>query len=83
MFFQIHSGNSYIYGGNCIKTTRGVKMKIVFIAEKPLMAQAIATALSPSYQKKDGYLERSNHLIFTWALGHLVELSEFEVYDEK
>lgn len=58
-------------------------MKIVFIAEKPLMAQAIATALSPSYQKKDGYLEGSNHLIFTWALGHLVELSEFEVYDEK
>ena len=58
-------------------------MKTVFIAEKPLMAQAIATALSPSYQMKDGYIEGSNNLIFTWALGHLLQLSEFEAYDEK
>ena len=57
-------------------------VKTVFIAEKPLMAQAIAEALCPSYTKKDGYFLGSNNFIITYAYGHLIELSNFEDYSE-
>ena len=56
--------------------------KSVYIAEKPSVAQAFASALKLSFQRRDGYLE-SEEAIVTWCVGHLVTMSYPEVYDEK
>lgn len=49
-------------------------MTIVFIAEKPSVAQDLAIALSPSHTKKNGYIEGSNNHLYTWTFGHLVQV---------
>lgn len=49
-------------------------MSILFIAEKPSVAQGFAKALSKTIQKEKGYIKGDNDYIFTWALGHLVEI---------
>ena len=51
------------------------------IAEKPSVAQAIASVLGVK-NKKDGYLEGSDYLV-SWCVGHLVELCDAAAYDEK
>ncbi len=56
--------------------------KFVFIAEKPSVAQAFASAMKISFQRKDGYLE-SEKAIVTWCVGHLVTMSYPESYDKK
>ena len=56
--------------------------KSVYIAEKPSVAQAFASALKIDFTRKDGYLE-SDTAIVTWCVGHLVTMSYPEVYDEK
>lgn len=55
-------------------------MKLI-IAEKPSLARDIAQALGVT-QKRDGYIEGNNYMV-TWCIGHLVELANPEVYDEK
>ena len=56
--------------------------KSVYIAEKPSVAQAFASALKINFSRRDGYLE-SDEAIVTWCVGHLVTMSYPEVYDEK
>ncbi len=56
--------------------------KTVVIAEKPSVARDIAAALPGKFAKYEGYLESDDHVI-TYAVGHLVELSEPEDYDER
>lgn len=56
--------------------------KVVFISEKPSVAQQFADALGISFTKRDGYLEAQNTFV-TWCLGHLVTMSYPEAYDEK
>ena len=56
--------------------------KLVYIAEKPSVAQEFAKALHLNLKRKDGYLE-SDEAIVTWCVGHLVTMSYPEVYDEK
>lgn len=51
------------------------------IAEKPSVAQSIAKVIGAT-NKKDGYLEGNGYLV-SWCVGHLVELSAPEHYDEK
>ena len=51
------------------------------IAEKPSVAQAIASVLGAK-NKKDGYLEGNGYLV-SWCVGHLVELCDAAAYDEK
>ena len=51
------------------------------IAEKPSVAQAYATVLGAT-NSNDGYLEGTGYLV-SWCIGHLVELSPPNVYDEK
>jgi DNA topoisomerase-3 len=51
------------------------------IAEKPSVAQTIAKVLGCN-GRKDGFLE-GNGWIVSWCVGHLVELAEPDVYDEK
>ncbi len=57
-------------------------MKSVYIAEKPSVARAFASALKLSTRNKDGYME-SDDAIVTWCVGHLVTMSYPEVYDER
>lgn len=51
------------------------------IAEKPSVAQSIATVIRAT-AKKDGYLEGNGYLV-SWCVGHLVELASADLYDER
>ncbi|MEO1816111.1 MAG: DNA topoisomerase 3 [Acetobacterium sp.] len=55
-------------------------MKLV-IAEKPSVAQSIATVIGANV-RKDGYMEGNGYMV-SWCVGHLVELSSADRYDEK
>lgn len=52
----------------------------LIIAEKPSVAADLARALPGTFQQQDGYWEGSETII-SWAVGHLLELSEPEDYD--
>jgi len=54
--------------------------KVLFIAEKPSVAQEFAKALKVSGRKGDGYIE-SEQAIVTWCVGHLVTMSYPDAYD--
>ena len=57
-------------------------MKKLFIAEKPSVAQQFSQALGMNNVRRgDGFLEDENYVI-TWCVGHLVQLSYPEAYDE-
>lgn len=51
------------------------------IAEKPSVAQAIAKVLHCS-GRQDGYQEGNGYIV-SWCVGHLVELAQPEIYDNK
>ena len=51
------------------------------IAEKPSVAQSIASVIGAN-ARKDGYLEGNGWLV-SWCVGHLVELMMPEDYEEK
>ena len=55
-------------------------MKLV-IAEKPSVAQSLAKVIGAN-KRCDGYLEGGGYLV-SWCVGHLVELSAPERYDER
>ena len=55
-------------------------MKLV-IAEKPSVAQSLARIIGVT-KRQDGYLEGNGYLV-SWCVGHLVELSAPERYDER
>lgn len=54
-------------------------MKLV-LAEKPSVAQSLAKVLGAN-KRCDGYLEGNGYIV-SWCIGHLVELSPPEAYDE-
>ena len=55
-------------------------MKLV-IAEKPSVAQSLTRVIGAD-KRQDGYLEGGGYLV-SWCVGHLVELSAPERYDER
>ena len=55
-------------------------MKLV-LAEKPSVAMSLSK-VTGSNQRGDGYMEGNGYLV-SWCVGHLVELSQPEAYDEK
>lgn len=55
--------------------------KTLYLAEKPSQAMDIARVLGIK-ARKDGYLELANGDVFTWAVGHLLELAEPAKYQE-
>lgn len=55
-------------------------MKLV-IAEKPSVAQSLAKVIGAN-QKKNGYLEGNGYIV-SWCVGHQIELTNPEYYDEK
>jgi len=54
-------------------------MKLI-IAEKPSVAQTIATVVGAK-SRKDGYIEGNGYIV-SWCVGHLVGLAEATAYDE-
>jgi len=56
---------------------------ILYIAEKPSLARALADALPKPLKKNDGYIEAGNGDVVTWCIGHLLEQAEPDAYDEK
>jgi len=57
-------------------------VKTLVIAEKPSVARDLADALPGSFENNDTYLE-SEDTVITFAVGHLVELTDPEDYDER
>lgn len=55
-------------------------MKLV-LAEKPSVAMSLSKVIGAN-QRGDGYMEGGGYLV-SWCVGHLVELSQPEAYDEK
>lgn len=55
--------------------------KAVFIAEKPSVAKEFAKAIKDKYKQNDGYLEGERSIV-TWCVGHLVNMSYPDAYDE-
>ena len=55
-------------------------MKLV-LAEKPSVAMSLSKVIGAN-QRVDGYMEGNGYLV-SWCVGHLVELSQPEAYDEK
>ena len=53
-------------------------MSRLVIAEKPSVAQSIASVLG-AVNRKDGYLEGGGYLV-SWCFGHLAELSDASAY---
>ena len=51
---------------------------ITIIAEKPSVAQSIATVVG-SQKKEDGFISGNGYYV-TWAFGHLIELAAPEKY---
>ena len=54
-------------------------MSRLVIAEKPSVAQSIASVLGAG-NRKDGYLEGGGYLV-SWCFGHLAELSDASAYN--
>ena len=56
------------------------RMKLV-LAEKPSVAMSLSKVIGAN-QRGDGYMEGNGYLV-SCCVGHLVELSQPEAYDEK
>ena len=63
------------------KQIGGILIAKLIVAEKPSVAMSYAKVLGAT-NRKDGYLEGNGYLV-SWCVGHLVELSQPEAYDEK
>ncbi len=59
-----------------------VRVKTLVIAEKPSVARDLTGALPGMFENNESYYE-SEDTIITFAVGHLVELTDPEDYDEK
>lgn len=55
-------------------------MKLV-LAEKTSVAMSLSKVIGAN-QRGDGYMEGNGYIV-SWCVGHLVELSQPEAYDEK
>ncbi|GEM74450.1 DNA topoisomerase III [Vibrio sagamiensis] len=58
-------------------------MTRLFIAEKPSLGRAIASALPNPQKKEQGFIRCGNGDIVTWCIGHLLEQVEPDAYDER
>ncbi|EIA18977.1 DNA topoisomerase III, partial [Listeria fleischmannii subsp. coloradonensis] len=56
--------------------------KTVVLAEKPSVGKDIGRVLNARGNGKNGFLEGDKYIV-TWALGHLITLSDPEMYDAK
>lgn len=54
----------------------------LYIAEKPSLGRAIASALPKPHKNQPGYIEVGNGDVVSWCIGHILEQAEPEAYDE-
>lgn len=54
---------------------------ILYIAEKPSVARAVAQALPGASRQEAGFIRMAGGDIITWCVGHLLENAEPEQYD--
>ncbi|WP_353669260.1 DNA topoisomerase III [Marinomonas sp. THO17] len=54
---------------------------ILYIAEKPSLARAIAAAFSGSQKKQEGCIWLANGDCISWCIGHLLEQAEPHIYN--
>jgi len=54
----------------------------LYIAEKPSLGRAIASALPKPHKNQSGYIEVGNGDVVSWCIGHILEQADPEVYDE-
>ncbi|MFT5758376.1 MAG: DNA topoisomerase-3 [Alteromonadaceae bacterium] len=54
----------------------------LYIAEKPSLGRAIASALPKPHKNQTGYIEVGNGDIVSWCIGHILEQAQPEAYDE-
>jgi DNA topoisomerase III len=57
-------------------------VKTLVVAEKPSVARDLAGALPGTFENEETHYEGDDHVV-TFAVGHLVQLVDPEVYDEK
>lgn len=55
----------------------------LFIAEKPSLGRAIASALPKPHKNEQGFIRCGNDDIVTWCIGHLLEQVEPDAYDDR
>ena len=60
-----------------------MKSNMLFIAEKPSLAKAIASGFTDNPVSKKGYLECPNNIIITWCYGHMLKLKSPRDYGIK
>lgn len=53
----------------------------LYIAEKPSLGRAIASALPKPHQKQDGFIKVGSGDVVTWCIGHILEQVEPEAYN--
>jgi DNA topoisomerase III len=58
------------------------RVKTLVVAEKPSVARDLADALPGTFENEESYYEGDEYIV-TFAVGHLVQLVDPEVYDEK
>jgi DNA topoisomerase-3 len=58
------------------------RVKTLVVAEKPSVARDLADALPGSFANEETHYESDDYVV-TFAVGHLVQLVDPEVYDEK
>ena len=58
------------------------RVKTLVVAEKPSVARDLADALPGTFENEETHYEGDEYIV-TFAVGHLVELVDPEVYDEK
>lgn len=56
---------------------------LLYIAEKPSLARAIAEVLPKPHQKGDGFIRVGNGDVVSWCIGHLLEQAPPDAYDER
>ena len=54
----------------------------LYIAEKPSLGRAIASALPKPHKNQSGYIEVGNGDVVSWCIGHILEQADPETYDE-
>lgn len=54
---------------------------ILYIAEKPSVARAVADVISKQQKRDEGFIRLSSGDVVTWCVGHLLEQAEPEAYN--
>ena len=66
---------------SCIQFLTMMPRMILYIAEKPSLGRAIASAIPGSHKNAEGHIQLANGDVVSWCIGHLLEQAEPDAYD--